>query len=73
VCRQSADRRIPFSRTEKCGTLPGSRYGKERMRQKLFVVASGVFVNTSAPNEFAGLVNCGIQLGGDRLVERSSA
>jgi hypothetical protein len=29
-------------------------------------------VNTSAPNELVGLVNCGTQLAGDRLLERSS-
>jgi hypothetical protein len=42
------------------------------MRQKLFGVASGGLVNTSAPNEPAALVNYGIQLVGDRLLERSS-
>ena len=31
-------------------------HGTERMRQKLFVVASGALVNTSAPNEPAALV-----------------
>jgi hypothetical protein len=43
------------------------------MRQKLFVVASGALLNTSGPNELAALVNCGIQLGGDRVLERSKA
>jgi hypothetical protein len=43
------------------------------MRQKLFMDGSGVFVKTSAPNEFAGFVASGIQLGGDKLKERSSA
>ena len=42
-------------------------YGTERMRQKLFVVVFGVFVNVSGPNEPAGLVACGSQLGGDKL------
>jgi hypothetical protein len=35
--------------------------GTEQMRQKLFVVASVGLVNTSAPNEPAALVICGIQ------------
>jgi len=35
------------------GSLP-LPYWTERMRQKLFVVASGAFVNTSGPNELAG-------------------
>ena len=50
-----------------------ARYGTERMRQKLFVVVSGVLVNTSTPNEPAVFVNCGTQLAGDKQLERSSA
>src|SRR5208283_4791939 len=50
-----------------------SDYGTERMRQKLLVLGFSVLVNTSAPNEPAGLVICGIQSGGARLKERSSA
>src|SRR5665213_2538464 len=50
-----------------------TRYGTDRLRQKLFAVASGVLVNSSFSQEPAGLVGCGIQLGGDRLLERSSA
>jgi hypothetical protein len=48
-------------------------HGTERMRQKLFVAKTGTLVNTSAPNEPAGLVACGIQLAGDRLPDQSSA
>ena len=48
-------------------------YGTERMRQKLFVVGSGVLVNTSTPPAPAGLVTCGTQLAGARLKEQSSA
>ena len=34
-------------------------YGTERMRQKLFVVASGGLVNTSGPNETCwGIGDC---------------
>ena len=44
-------------------------HGTERMRQKLFVAGLGVLVKTSAPKELAGLVACGIQLGGARLKE----
>jgi len=36
-------------------------YGTERMRQKLLMVESGVFVNTSTPFAPAGLVTCGNQ------------
>jgi hypothetical protein len=35
------------------GSLP-LPYWTERMRQKLFVVASGALVNASGPNELAG-------------------
>ena len=49
------------------------RYGTERMRQKLFVVASGMLVNISTRAAPAELVACGIQLGDDKLVERSNA
>jgi hypothetical protein len=48
-------------------------YGTERMRQKLFVVEFAVLVNTKFPFAAAGLVTCGIQLGGARLEERSKA
>ena len=50
-----------------------SDYGTERMRQKLFVVRSGVLVDTSVPFASAGLVTTGTQLAGIRLTERSSA
>ena len=43
------------------------------MRQKLFVVESGLLVNTKFPFASAGLVTCGIQLGGDKVKERFSA
>ena len=43
------------------------------MRQKLFVVESGVLVNTSTRPESARLVACGSQLGGAKLKERSKA
>ena len=43
------------------------------MRQKLFVVASGVLVSTNTPTEAARLVVCGTQLVETRLNVRSSA
>jgi len=42
-------------------------YGTERMRQKLFVVGSGVLVNTTMHHGPAGLLACGTQLGGAKL------
>src|ERR1043165_3561916 len=55
---------------------PGDRrsdYGTERMRQKLLVFATGVLVKISMPLAPAGLVACGIQLGGEKSNVRSSA
>jgi len=54
-------------------SLRGGNHGTERMRQKLFVVATGVLVSTSTPTESARLVICGTQLAEIRLNVRSSA
>ncbi len=48
-------------------------HGTERMRQKLFVFGSGVFVKMSEPPGPAGLVTSDTQLDGERVKVRSSA
>ena len=54
------------------GVHPHLFQGTERMRQKLFVVGSGVLVKSSVPKELAGFVASGCQLAGDKLVARSN-
>ena len=48
-------------------------YCIERTRQKLFVAKLGLLVKIKFPKASALFVACGIQLGGDRVKERSSA
>ena len=66
-----AARELQFTGEVDGHSRPG--YGTERMRQKLFVVGSGVLVNTSTPPAPAELVAWGTQSVGNRLKERSKA